>query len=388
MSTTGVRRGAMSTSVTDRVDAMLRAQPIVDGHNDLPWAVRELADVDPDTFDFTDSAGRTQTDLARLQAGRVGAQFWSVWVPQSLSGGDAVVAVLEQIDFVRRLVARFPADLALASTAEQVSAAIGRGQIACLLGAEGGHSIAGSLGALRVLFELGVRYLTLTHNENVPWADSATDVPALGGLNDFGRVVVREMNQLGMLVDLSHVSPGTMRAALDVSTAPVLFSHSSCRELVDHARNVPDEILARLPDNGGVCLVTFVAEFVSTQCNDHARELDEHLGRTIGPAADEAAKEAETERFLHMRPRPHATIAQVADHVEHVREIAGVAHVGIGGDYDGCPNLPDGLGDVSGYPALFTELVDRGWRDEDCKLVAGANALRVLRDAEHVGTAP
>ncbi|MFC7586570.1 dipeptidase [Nonomuraea antimicrobica] len=357
--------------VADRVETILRAAPIVDGHNDLPWAARVTCGYDLARLNLRDTAGATHTDLTRLRAGRVGAQFWSVYVPASLSGQDALAATLEQIDFVRQMAAAYPADLALAFGADDVAAARERGRIACLMGAEGGHSIACSLGALRMLYALGVRYLTLTHNDNVPWADSATDAPAAHGLTSFGREVVREMNRLGMLVDLSHVSPETMRDALDVSEAPVIFSHSSCRALVDHPRNVPDAVLARLPGNGGVCMVTFVSAFVSEQCREWGLELDAYVREQGVDPADRAAAEEPAAEFLRRRPRPRATLAQVADHVEHAREVAGVTGIGLGGDYDGCTDLPDGLTDVSCYPALFAELVSRGWSEGDCELLAG-----------------
>jgi membrane dipeptidase len=331
---------------------------LIDGHNDLPWALRELADGDVSKVDVTVPPAAAHTDLDRLAAGGLTAQFWSVYVPSRLAGDGAVTAVLEQIDLTRRMVAAHPGRFGLALTADDVSRIVAEGRIASLLGAEGGHAINNSLGVLRMLYQLGVRYMTLTHNSNVDWADSATDEPVLGGLSDFGRDVVREMQRIGMLVDLSHVSPDTMRDALDVAVAPVIFSHSSAKAVCDCPRNVPDDVLARLPENGGVCMVTFVPAFVSQECADWR-----------------AAMNAE-------QPVPTATVAQVADHVEHIREVAGIDHVGIGGDFDGTPHTPVGLEDVSAYPNLWAELRTRHWSDADIEALTGANTLRTLRAAE------
>ena len=361
---------------------LLQRHPLVDGHHDLPWAMRQLAWYDLDLVDLGSRVPDLHTDLVRLTEGCLGAQFWSVYVPATLSGDAAVSATLEQIDFVHALVGRFPDRLAIAATADEVEAAVASGRIGSLLGAEGGHSIACSMGTLRALYRLGVRYLTLTHNDNIPWADSATDEPRLGGLSAFGREVVREMNRLGMLVDLSHVSADTMRAALDTSEAPVIFSHSSCRKLVDHPRNVPDDVLARLVDNGGVCMISFVPEFVSRDCLDWSLQVRAEMERQGVDPHDEAARTEATDSFAARHPRPGATLAQVADHVEHARDVAGVEHIGIGGDYDGCDRLPVGLGDVSTYPALFAELLDRGWSEAACAQLAGANVLRALRECE------
>ena len=354
---------------------------VLDGHNDLPWALRKKPGDDGRDAFATGIPG-THTDLPRLRAGGVAAQFWSVFVPAELAGQAAVTATLEQIDLVHDLIRRYPDALARARTADEAERAIGSGQIASLLGAEGGHSIDCSLGVLRGLYALGVRYMTLTHNRNVPWADSATDEPAAGGLTAFGRAVTGEMQRLGMLVDLSHVAPSTMNDALTAAEAPVIFSHSSALALCDHPRNVPDDVLARLAGNGGVCMVTFVPRFVSQRCRDYDRELDAELERRgIDPRAATGYEQAEAE-YEAAHPRPPATVAEVADHVEHVREVAGVAHVGLGGDYDGTGQLPDGLGDVSCYPALFAELGRRGWSDTDCAALASGNILRVLREAE------
>jgi membrane dipeptidase len=271
--------------------------------------------------------------------------------------------------------------MALATTAEEVRQAWRDGKLASLMGAEGGHSIDSSLAVLRAMFALGVRYLTLTHNDNVPWADSATDEPVLSGLNDFGRSVVAEMNRLGMLVDLSHVSPDTMRDALAVTSSPVIFSHSSARAVCDHVRNVPDDVLGSLAANGGVCMVTFVPYFVSEDCRAFEAEVTEEMLRRGENVRDWQARMAATARHAESRPRPRATVAQVADHVEHVREVAGVAQVGLGGDYDGCDQLPVGLEDVAGYPTLIAELIDRGWSGSELAGLTGQNVLRVLADA-------
>jgi membrane dipeptidase len=365
----------------DRATSILRRQPIIDGHNDLPWAAREAADYDLTVLDLNDTEDETHTDLRRLRAGHVGAQFWSVWVPPGLADDGALVATLEQIDFVHQMIAAYPDDFVLAVGADDITAAQATGRIACLIGAEGGHSIGGSLGALRTLFMLGVSYLTLTHNKNVPWADSATDVPVAHGLTQFGREVVGEMNRLGMLVDLSHVSTATMNAALDVSEAPVIFSHSSCRALVDHPRNVPDAVLSRLHDNGGMCMVSFVPEFVSVECHAWSLRLDEYMRHRMDDPGDRDTTERVRQEFIRLEPQPRATLGQVADHIEHARAILGVNGVGIGGDYDGSPDFPEDLPDVSAYPALFAELVARGWSDAECELLAGGNMLRVMRAA-------
>ncbi len=365
---------------------LLRRVPLVDGHNDLPWAIRAGFGSDPVLAALTGPVRQTQTDLPRLSAGGVGAQFWSVYVPGTLTGDAAVTAVLGQIDVVHRMIQAYPEHLELALTAADVQRAFAAGKIASLLGAEGGHSIASSLGVLRALYLLGVRYLTLTHNSNVGWADSATDTPEAGGLTDFGRAVVREMQRIGMLVDLSHVAPSTMRDALDVAGAPVIFSHSSARALCDHPRNVPDDVLGRLAVNGGVCMVTFVPAFVSPECAAWQAGLLAELDRRGLDRRDMSAWDAVTPEWEAAHPVPEATLTQVADHIDHVRAVAGIDHVGIGGDYDGSAAMPAGLSDVSRYPALFAELLARGWTEPDCAALAGGNLLRVLRDAENVAT--
>ncbi|MGX4691797.1 dipeptidase [Streptomyces sp. JNUCC 63] len=363
---------------------LLREFPVVDGHNDLPWALREQVRYDLDARDIaTDQGAHLHTDIPRLREGGVGAQFWSVYVRADLP--DAVPATLEQIDCVRQLIARHPADLAPALTAADMEAAREQGRIASLMGAEGGHSIANSLGTLRGLYALGVRYMTLTHNDNVPWADSATDEPGVDGLSAFGREVVREMNRLGMLVDLSHVAATTMRDALDTTGAPVIFSHSSARAVCDHPRNIPDDVLERLPANGGVAMVTFVPKFVLQAAVDWTVAADENMRAHGFHHLDTTAEAMKVHHaFEESNPRPVATAATVADHLDHMREVAGIDHLGIGGDYDGTAFTPDGLRDVSGYPNLIAELLDRGWSKTDLAKLTWQNAVRVLGAAEDV----
>jgi membrane dipeptidase len=364
---------------------MLGRHPLVDGHNDLPWTIRVTDDLSLDRTDLAAPVPGTHTDLGRLAAGGVGAQFWSVYVPGNLARETAVTTTLEQIDLVREMIRRYPDALELALTAADVERITAAGKLASLMGAEGGHSIGCSLGTLRMLYALGVRYMTLTHNLNVPWADSATDEPAAGGLTSFGREVVREMQRLGMLVDLSHVSPGTMRDALDTAEGPVIFSHSSALAVCDHPRNVPDDILADLPGNGGLCMVTFVPFFVSQACRDWERELEAHLasrGFDLRVSSDKRRARAERDEWTAAHPRPAVSLGDVADHCDYVRQAAGVDHIGIGSDFDGVDWLPDGLTDVSCYPALIAELLRRGWSEHDCAKLARGNIVRVLSDAE------
>lgn len=367
-----------------RARELLARHPLVDGHNDLPWEARVQVGYDFEQLDLRGRVATTQTDLPRLRDGGVGGQFWSVFVPSTLQGDAAVAATLEQVDGVHRMIATYAAELALARTADEVDAAFADGRIASLLGAEGGHSIGSSLATLRALYTLGVRYLTLTHNDNVPWADSATDVPRSGGLTAFGREVVREMNRLGMMVDLSHVAGSTMRDALATSEAPVIFSHSSARALCDSPRNVPDDVLMSLRDNGGVCMVTFVPEFISPATADWRLRAAAAAADVGVDAKDWVAFQRFAVGYAQTDPKPDATIAQVVAHVEHVREVAGIEHVGIGGDYDGTDTLPVGLEDVSGYPRLVAALVDRGWSEVDLARLVRRNALRVMRDVEAV----
>ncbi|MFC9460169.1 dipeptidase [Streptomyces sp. NPDC056983] len=375
----------MTTSL-ERARAIIADFPVVDGHNDLPWALREQVAYDIDARDIAvDQSAHLHTDLARLRAGGVGAQFWSVYVRSDMAGDVAVSATLEQIDCVQQLIERYPADLRRALTAADMEAARAEGRIASLMGAEGGHSIGNSLATLRALHTLGVRYMTLTHNDNIAWADSATDEPGVGGLSPFGHEVVREMNRSGMLVDLSHVAATTMRAALDTSVAPVIFSHSSSRAVCDHPRNIPDDVLERLPANGGVAMATFVPKFVLQAAVDWTAAADDNLRAHGFHHLDTSAQAMKLHRaFEEAHPRPVATVSTVADHLDHMREVAGVDHIGIGGDYDGTAFLPDGLGDVSGYPNLIAELVDRGWSDADLAKLTWQNAVRVLGAAEDV----
>ncbi|GLX20892.1 MULTISPECIES: dipeptidase [Streptomyces] len=368
---------------------LLTEYPVVDGHNDLPWALRQQVRYDLDRRDIAgDQSDHLHTDLPRLRAGGVGAQFWSVYVRSDYSGDEAVSATLEQIDAVDQLITRYPGSLVRALTADDMEAARAEGRIASLMGAEGGHSINNSLATLRALHQLGVRYMTLTHNDTIDWADSATDEPRHGGLTDFGREVVREMNRIGMLVDLSHVAATTMRDALDTSRAPVIFSHSSARAVCDHPRNVPDDVLERLPGNGGVAMATFVPKFILPAAVEWTLAADENL-RAHGFHHLDTTPEAMAlhREFEASRPRPVATAATVADHLDHMREVAGVDHIGIGGDFDGTAFTPAGLDDVSGYPNLIAELIGRGWSRADLAKLTWSNAVRVLRDAESASRA-
>ena len=375
---------ATTTEGMSRITRLLREHPLVDGHNDLPWEARVQVAYDLDAMDLSRPVATTCTDLPRLVAGGLGGQFWSVFVPGTLPDEEAVAATLEQIAFVRAMTERYAAALAPARTAADVAAAHAAGKVASLLGAEGGQSIGCSLDTLRMLAALGVGYLTLTHNQHVPWADSATEPTRLGGLSAFGREVVRECNRLGVLVDLSHVSPGTMRDALATTDSPVIFSHSRAFAQTSHVRNVPDDVLATLPTNGGVCMVTFVPEFVNDtvrQWTDEAAEEAAELGIS---RLDYSAFTAYLKQRCVSDPKPEASLADVVRHVEHVREVAGIEHVGLGGDFDGTDTYPVGLGDVSCYPALLAALADRGWSDTDLAALAGGNVLRVMGDSANV----
>jgi membrane dipeptidase len=366
-----------------RARAILSATPVVDGHNDVPWAIRtdKTKPMDVDAYDLRQTTAG-QTDLARLRRGHVGGQFWSVFIPGEGKAQGYARVQLEQIELTRRMIDKYPQDLVLALTADDVTRAFKEKRIASLIGMEGGHAIENSLGALRAYYDLGTRYMTLTHNVTLDWADAAGDAPRHGGLTKFGEEVVREMNRLGMLVDLSHVTPETMDDALRVAEAPVIFSHSSARALADVPRNVPDDVLARVKTNRGVVMVTFVAAFVSPEiAKASGPAYAEFKRRTAGLTDLGEVERIMREEFAKVKA-PKATLAQVADHLEHVRKVAGIDHVGLGGDYDGNDNWPVGLEDVSKYPDLFAELVRRGWSDEDLKKLASGNILRVMREAE------
>ncbi|MEO5826104.1 MAG: dipeptidase [Gemmatimonadales bacterium] len=354
---------------------------IADGHNDVPWEIRQTAAMDVDRYDLR-SRAPGQTDIARLHAGGVGVQFWSVYVPGEIADSGFARVQLEQIDIARRMIARYPEAFGLATSSRDIEDTRRDGKIASLIGMEGGHAIENSLGALRMYYALGARYMTLTHNVTLDWADAAQDEARHGGLTDFGRDVVREMNRIGMIVDLSHVSPGTMSDALDVSTAPVMFSHSSARAITDVPRNVPDSILKRMPRNGGVVMVTFVGGFISSQMRDWSAASATERQRIAAGPGDSVSQRAAMQAWRTTHPRPHATVGDLADHIEHVRRVAGIDHVGLGGDYDGTSELPEGMGDVSSYPVLFAELIQRGWKDDDLRKLANGNILRVLKAVE------
>ena len=382
-----------------RVDQVLLQTPLIDGHNDLPWEIRErfkgelaALNLAADTAHLPLEAGQAalMTDIPRLRAGHVGAQFWSVWIPVSTQGFEAVQMTLEQIDLVKRMSAQYPADFAMAYSAADIRRIHKSHKIASLIGIEGGHQINNSLAVLRQMYDAGARYMTLTHTTNTPWADSATDTPAHHGLTPFGVEVVKEMNRLGMLVDLSHVSPDTMRDALAAARAPVIFSHSSARALDDHPRNVPDDVLRAVAANGGIVMVNFAPPYVSTARNHWEADLAAERTRFNSPpyaglyiGQPERAKAALAE-WEAQHPKPVTTLAQVADHVEHIRQVAGADHVGIGSDFDGIPDAPVGLEGVDRYPALLAELMRRGWSDADIAKLAGENLLRVLGTAEQV----
>lgn len=341
---------------------VLTATPLFDGHNDLPWAIREWTTAPRDVAAYDLRATTPgHTDIARLRAGMVGAQFWSVYIPAGSVERGAAMTQLEQIDIAKQIFARYPDAFQETLSPADVLDAFGAGRIASIIGMEGGHAIENSLGALRAFYELGARYMTLTHSDNTDWADAATDDPVHDGLTEFGREVVREMNRLGMLVDLSHASPATMHAVLDVAEAPVIFSHSSARALVDHPRNVPDDVLRRLPENGGVVMITFVPSFINNAT---------------------MAWRALPEEERQATPEPRASMEDVIAHIEHARRVAGMDHIGIGSDFDGITSVPIGLEDVSKYPDLFAELSRRGWSEDDLRKLAGENVLRAWRQAE------
>lgn len=380
--------GAAVTQTPDAMEhakALLKQMPLTDGHNDLPWQYRNKANKDVWSMDIRQPQPQLMTDIPRLREGGVGAQYWSVYVPASMQGKEAVRATMEQIDIVYQMLERYPDTFAQALTADDVEKVFKSGRIASLIGIEGGYSIDSSLGTLRMFYRLGVRYMTLTHSSNIPWADSATDSAKVGGLTPFGKEVVREMNRVGMMVDLSHVAPTTMNAALDVSVAPVIFSHSSVRALCDHTRNVPDEVLKRLPQNDGIVMVTFVPGFLSEEVRkfESLRSVERTRLRGLKGSTDDSVR-AGIATWGKTHPEPKATLAQAADHIDHIRKIAGIDHIGLGGDFDGIESTPTGLEDVSKYPALIAELIGRGYSDEDLLKIIGGNAQRVLRKTEEV----
>ncbi|WP_217376174.1 dipeptidase [Paenarthrobacter ureafaciens] len=362
---------------------------VFDGHNDLPWALRQKFDSRVEEIDLSQHQPRLHTDIPRLREGRVGAQFWSVFVPSNMLPADAVVATLEQIDCVHRIISENPETFRLVDSAAGVRTAVADGKIASLMGIEGGHSIDASLGVLRMMRRVGVRYMTLTHNDNTPWARSATGEQVDHGLTDFGRRVVGEMNRLGLIVDLSHVAEQTMHDALNTSAAPVIFSHSSCRSVTDHVRNVPDAVLERLPGNNGVLMLTFVPAFISEACADYERRSDEvrqrlglRTGFHAGQVEEDISAAAEFARWTSQNQAPQATIADIVRHMEHAREVVGPQHLGIGGDFDGIEHLPRGISGVSSYPTVIEALAERGWSPADLRSLAFGNVLRVLEDTE------
>ena len=371
-----------------RARRILERTPLIDGHNDLPWALRQSHGNDPHSVDLTtnlDASTALHTDIPRLRAGGMGGQFWSVYVPASMTPPDAAVATFEQIDTVKRLVAAHPDVFELATTADDIQRIHRRGKIASLIGMEGGYSIDDSLGLLREFYDAGARYITLTHSRTTTWADSATDAPKWGGLSPFGEEVVREMNRLGMMVDLSHVSEETMLDAMRVSDAPVIFSHSSARTVTAHPRNVPDSVLRLMAEDGGVVMVTFVPGFVSERVRVWGadRSAEDARLKSLHPG-DPAAVTAALAAWTTAHPAPTATIADVVAHIQHVRDVAGIDHVGLGGDYDGVGSLPVGLEGVDAYPRLLAALMANGWSEADIRKLAGENTLRVMRAIEAV----
>jgi len=374
--------------VQARIDRILKKTPLIDGHNDIAEQLQEshgysVANLASGTDKWPDHP--LMTDMARLHAGRVGGQFWSVYIDGTLTGDEAIRRTIEEIDIVDRMIAAYPNDLERALTADDVVRIHKKGKVASLIGIEGGRQIGGSLAALRQFFRLGARYMTLTHNQTTEWADSATDDPKYGGLSPFGVEVVHEMNRLGMLVDLSHVSADTMKDAIAASRAPVIFSHSSARGLVGHLRNVPDDVFQLLPANGGVVMVNFVPDFISDAVWHWGAEKNAEEARLkVFHRNSKAEVEAGLKAWESAHPRPAVTVAAVADHIDHVAKVAGHDHVGLGGDFDGIPYTPEGLTGVQDYPALFAELIRRGWSDQDLGKLAGGNVLRALRQAEAV----
>ncbi|MGB7213197.1 MAG: dipeptidase [Gemmatimonadales bacterium] len=366
-------------------ERLLSRVPLIDGHNDLPWVIRtdSAAPMSVEAYDIRHHVSG-MTDIPRLRAGHVAGQFWSVYTPGEDKDSGYARLQLEQIDIARRMIARYPEALMPAYTAADIDRAFKAHKIASLMGLEGGHAIENSLGVLRAYYDLGVRYMTLTHNVTLDWADASLDSARHGGLTPFGKEVVREMNRLGMLVDLSHVSPGTMSSALDVTEAPVMFSHSGARALVDTPRDVPDSILVRVRKNGGVVMVPFYPPFISRAIHDSEVSFTRQLDSLDAGVTDSTARAAIRARFRASHAMPHATARDVADNIEHIRDVAGVDHVGIGSDFDGIEEWPDSLQDVSTYPRVFAELIRRGWNDADLTKLAGGNILRVMRQVEAV----
>ena len=368
-------------AIIERAKMLHKRGPLIDGHNDLPWQLRKKVNRVISKMNINQHQPELHTDIPRLIEGGLGGQFWSVYVSTDLKGEEYVQATLEQIDVVYNLIRLYPETFQLALTADDVEGTFKAGKIASLIGVEGGHCIGGSLAALRMFYKLGARYMTLTHSKSISWADSCTDIPQAHGLTQFGREVVREMNRLGMLVDLSHVSAETMHASIDTSVAPVIFSHSSARALTSTPRNVPDDVLRRLSDNGGVIMVTFVPSFVSQDVYNWELRREEFkalTNRTRQSVSDEM------KRWDEANPRPNATVSDVADHIDHVRSVVGIEHIGIGGDFDGVTSVPQGLEDVSQYPMLTAELLHREYSDEDILKVLGGNVLRVMREVESI----
>jgi len=391
------------TDLSRRIDKLLAEHPVIDGHNDLPWEIRDRynsdfskVDLSKDTFHLplpanaTPDIGSLMTDIPRIKAGHLGGQFWSVWIPVTVTGPAAVQMTIEQIDLVKRMAQQYPDNFAMAYTADDIERDFKAGKVASLIGIEGGHQIGNSLPVLRQMYDLGARYMTLTHSVNTDWADSATDNPAHHGLTPFGKTLVHEMNRVGMLVDLSHVSAETMRAALAVTQAPVIFSHSGAHALVDHPRDVPDDVLKLVAENHGVVMVNFYPGYVSQASANWDADVAAENARFNAPpfaglylGQPERAKVA-MDNWLKDHPQPKVTVSMVADHIDHIRQIAGVDSAGIGSDFDGIPAGPDGLEGVDKYPKLFEELARRGWTDNDLAKLADGNILRVLRAAQGV----
>jgi membrane dipeptidase len=396
--TAAVGADAAASNFSSRVERVLKATPLIDGHNDLPWAIRENFKGSVTGAELRRNAagvalpagGSLMTDMPRLRTGRVGAQFWSVWIPVKITGFEAVQVTLEQIDLVKELTYAYPEALQMAYTSADVRRIHKAGRVASLIGIEGGHQINGSLPVLRQMYDAGARYMTLTHSSNLDWADSATDAPAHRGLTAFGREVVKEMNRIGMIVDLSHVSAESAKAALEVSTAPVMFSHSSARALVDHPRNVSDDTLRQVARNGGIVMVNFATAYISEERRQWEAARVAEQSRYNSPPfgglyiGDPERAKAALAAWEKQHPRPAATLAQVADHIEHIRKVAGADHVGLGSDFDGIPDAPVGLEGVDKYPALLAELMRRGWTDADIAKLAGENVLRVMAAVETV----